>query len=325
MKKCCAIGEALIDFIPNEKGKRLKDVTSFRQVVGGAPTNVAATVAKLGGESFVLTKLGQDAFGDNIISTLDQCGIDTQYIIRSEMLDTSLAFVALSEDGNRDFKFYRKTAADLDYSKDDIPFDAIDECGIIHFCSVSLVESKMKQAHLALIEDAIKKGVLVSFDPNLRLSLWDDHDALRKTVLDFIPYADILKLSDEEVEFITGHKKIEEALPQLFQDRCKMVLYTEGKDGATLYTKSGHKLHTQGICVDVVDTTGAGDSFIGAFLYRMLSFESCLNDIDEKQMMQHLEFANMYAAHTTTKEGALNALAAMDELETFIKDIKKED
>lgn len=180
MKKLCAIGEALIDFIPNEKGKRLKNVGSFRQVVGGAPTNVAASVARLGGKSIVLTKLGEDAFGDNIVDTLNECGIDTCYIKRSKDLDTSLAFVSLSDDGNRDFKFYRKTAADLDYSKDDLPFEAIDDYGIIHFCSVSLVESKMKDAHIALLEYALNHQLVVSFDPNLRLSLWEDHEALKK-------------------------------------------------------------------------------------------------------------------------------------------------
>ncbi|MEG0734501.1 PfkB family carbohydrate kinase, partial [Anaerorhabdus sp.] len=165
MKKLCAIGEALIDFIPNEKGKRLKDVTSFRQVPGGAPANVAASVSRLNGESILLTKLGEDAFGDRIIESLIDSGINTAYIKRSSTKDTSLAFVSLSDDGNRDFKFYRKTAADLDYSPNDIPVDVLDDCGVIHFCSVSLVDSPMKEAHKKLIEIANDKNILISFDP----------------------------------------------------------------------------------------------------------------------------------------------------------------
>lgn len=323
MKKLCAIGEALIDFIPNEKGKRLKDVTSFKQVVGGAPANVAATVSKLGGSSILLTKLGDDAFGDRIVETLSECGIDTQYIKRSHDLDTSLAFVSLSDDGNRDFKFYRKTAADLDYSKEDLPFDEIKHCGIIHFCSVSLVPSKIKEAHRSLIQYALDSNILVSFDPNLRLSLWEDHDALRKTVQEFIEYADLVKLSDEELEFITGKTKIEDALESLFKHRCKAVLYTKGKDGASLYLCDGRKIEVDGCQVNAVDTTGAGDSFIGAFLYELLHQDEEILSIDTPHLQSYLEFANLYAAHTTTKEGALNALASQAELEEFKNTIKK--
>lgn len=323
MKKLCAIGEALIDFIPNEKGKRLKNVTSFKQVVGGAPTNVAASVARLGGESIILTKLGDDAFGDHIVDTLDQCGIDTQYIKRSTNLDTSLAFVSLSDDGNRDFKFYRKTAADLDYSKEDLPYDAVNQCGMIHFCSVSLVESKMKEAHTKLLEYAVEHLIPISFDPNLRLSLWDNHVALKQTVNDFIQYADILKVSDEEVEFITGFENIEDALGNIFKQRCQIVIYTQGKDGATLYFKDGTKIHCSGYHVDVKDTTGAGDSFIGAFLYKVLESNKSLDEIENEEFRAFLDFANIYAAHTTTLEGALDALANQEELQKFVKIIKK--
>ncbi|MEG0177077.1 MAG: carbohydrate kinase [Anaerorhabdus sp.] len=319
MKKLCAIGEALIDFIPNEKGKRLKDVTSFRQVPGGAPANVAASVSRLNGESILLTKLGEDAFGDRIIESLIDSGINTAYIKRSSTKDTSLAFVSLSDDGNRDFKFYRKTAADLDYSPNDIPVDVLDDCGVIHFCSVSLVDSPMKEAHKKLIEIANDKNILISFDPNLRLSLWEDHLALKKTVQEFLPVADIIKLSDEELEFITDCTSINEALPNLFEGKCKLVLYTKGKDGVSCYLRNGETIDVAGYKVDVVDTTGAGDSFIGAFLYKLLE-NNCFNlmEINLEKYTAFLKFANAYAAHTTTKEGALNALASLEEIELFI-------
>ena len=155
--KLCGIGEALIDFIPEVKGQRLKDVPSFKRVAGGAPANVVGAVTKLGIPSKFLTKLGDDPFGDYIVEVLDEA-----------------AFVSLASDGNRDFKFYRKNSADLRYSVEDIPADILNDCGMIHFCSVDLVESPMKEAHKKLIDMAIAQNVKVSFDPNLRFSLWDD-------------------------------------------------------------------------------------------------------------------------------------------------------
>ena len=174
--KLCGIGEALIDFIPEVKGQRLKDVPSFKRVAGGAPANVVGAVTKLGIPSKFLTKLGDDPFGDYIVEVLDEAGIDTSNIARDKEGETALAFVSLASDGNRDFKFYRKNSADLRYSVEDIPADILNDCGMIHFCSVDLVESPMKEAHKKLIDMAIAQNVKVSFDPNLRFSLWDDLD-----------------------------------------------------------------------------------------------------------------------------------------------------
>lgn len=304
-KVLCVIGEALIDFVPDVKGYALKDVPSIHRAVGGAPANVAGAVSKLGLPSKVLTKLGEDAFGDYIIETLQESGIDTSCILRDRNYETSLAFVSLKEDGNRDFAFFRKNSADLHLTEEEIPDNILDDCGMIHFCSVDLVKSSMKQAHRKLIAMAKEKGLLISFDPNLRLSLWESEGCLRKTVNAFLPLANIIKISDEELEFITGKTDIEEALPSLLQENTKCVVYTMGKDGAAVYTKN-LKAVSQGYCVDVVDTTGTGDSFIGAFEYQLL--RDGVEDIEavsKKTFEEYLEFANAYAAYTTTKAGAL--------------------
>lgn len=321
--RLCGIGEALIDFIPDVKGQRLKDVPSFTRVAGGAPANVIGAVTKLGIPSKMLTKLGDDPFGDYIIDVLNEAGIDTSNIERDQEGETALAFVSLAADGNRDFKFYRKNSADLRYSVDDIPEDILDGCGMIHFCSVDLVESPMKEAHKKLIDMAIEKGVKVSFDPNLRFSLWDDLDALKKTVNDFIPYADIIKISDEELEFITGKTDIKDAVPELLSaGRGKYVIYTKGADGAEIYTKDG-MVEAPGYSIEVRDTTGAGDSFIGAFLFCILRDEvEDLNSVSKDKLYEYLDFANAYAANTSTKEGALAAMATMDEIQEWIKNRK---
>ncbi|MBU5459991.1 carbohydrate kinase family protein [Anaerostipes sp. MSJ-23] len=321
--KLCGIGEALIDFIPEVKGQRLKDVPSFTRVAGGAPANVVGAVTKLGIPSKFLTKLGDDPFGDYIVEVLDQAGIDTSNIERDQEGETALAFVSLAADGNRDFKFYRKNSADLRYNVEDIPTDVLDDCGMIHFCSVDLVESPMKQAHKKLIDMAIAQNVKVSFDPNLRFSLWDDLDQLKETVNEFLDYADIIKISDEELEFITGYTDIKDAVPGLLSKRAKYVVYTKGKDGAEVYTKDG-VVEASGYTVDVRDTTGAGDSFIGAFLYCLLRDEvEDLNSVSKETLHSYLDFANAYAANTTTKEGALAAMADAQEVEAWMAQLKK--
>lgn len=319
MKKLISIGEALIDFIPLEKGVRLKDVLMFKKVAGGAPANVAGAVSKLGGQAYFLTKLGKDAFGDHIIEQLSHSGINTQYVLQDENYDTSLAFVSLANDGNREFKFYRKTAADLQYNKDDLPLHILDEVGIVHFCSIDLVESPMKYAHKKLIEEAKKKNIFISFDPNLRLNLWDDHNALRNTIMEYVPYSDCLKISDDELEFITGKKDINDVLPDLFSMGVKIVIYTKGKDGAMIYTPN-ESINVAGHKVEVKDTTGGGDSFIGAFLYCLL--ENDFN-IAKSQIVNYADFANAYAAYTVMQEGALSAMADRETFEVFYNEIKK--
>ena len=205
---------------------------------------------------------------------------------------------------------------------EDNPENILDDCGMIHFCSVDLVESPMKEAHKKLIDMAIEQGVKVSFDPNLRFSLWDDLDALKKTVNDFIPYADIIKISDEELEFITGKTDIKDAVPDLLSGRAKYVIYTKGADGAEIYTKDG-VVEAPGYSIDVRDTTGAGDSFIGAFLFCILRDEiDDLDSVSKDKLYEYLDFANAYAANTSTKEGALAAMATMDEIQEWIKNRK---
>lgn len=320
--RLCAIGEALIDFIPDQKGQRLKDVQSFTRVAGGAPANVAGAVTKLGIPSRFLTKLGDDPFGDYIQEVLDNVGIDTSHIKRDEEGETALAFVSLASDGNRDFKFYRKNSADLRFAPEDLAENVLDDCRMIHFCSVDLVESPMKEAHRKLVQMAIEQGKLVSFDPNLRFSLWDDLNQLKQTVREFIKYADIIKISDEELEFITGCTNMEDALPELFSHRAKYIVYTRGGDGADVYTRQA-KVTAPGYRVEVRDTTGAGDSFIGAFLYCILRDKvEDLETVPEETLRAYLSFANAYAAYTTTKEGALDAMAWADEMDAWIETLK---
>lgn len=310
MKTILAVGEALIDFIPDQKGKGLANVQSFTKKAGGAPANVAAGVAKLGGKALFLSQVGKDGFGEFLKNTLDDVGVNTQYMQTSSAHETSLAFVALDEKGERDFIFYRKNAADLAFDIKTIDLNALDY-DYVHFCSVSLVPSLMKDSHQLLLEHAKKQQKWVSFDPNLRLNLWPDVESCIQTVKAFIPYADILKISDDELELIFKSKDVEGIANDLLSKGLKIFVYTMGDKGARVYTQNGC-VESKGRIPEVVDTTGAGDSFIAAFLYQLSIRDEMLPD--NERLKRILEFANHYASVTISRFGAIEAMATHDEL-----------
>ncbi len=307
MNKLYTIGELLIDFTPTEQNASIATVEQFTKNAGGAPANVAAACAKLGQQAAILTQVGQDAFGDFLIDTLKQAGVDTNYILQTIEGETSLAFVSLTSDGGRDFVFYRRHAADLLYNKEQLPANLFTAKDILHFCSVNLVESPMKHAHVALIEQAHHAGSLVSFDPNVRLPLWNDEMACRQTILEFLPKAHIVKLSEEELLFITAIEDEETAVHSLFQGKVQVLIITRGAEGASLYTKNLHVI-VPADEVHAIDTTGAGDAFIGAMLAILLSKQiiaANLIDFCKQQAVPLLTFANHYAGASTEKHGAI--------------------
>lgn len=314
-----AIGEALIDFTPLQQGQALKDVSSFVRNCGGAPINIAAAVSKLGGNAKVITQLGADPFGDYIIETLEQCHVDISAIKRTALYPTGLAFVSLAADGNRDFTFYRNPSADLFLSPQDITPQTMKECSILHFCSVALVESPMKEAHRKAIALAKDQGAIISFDPNVRLPLWNSEQACKNAILEFAPYADILKISEDELPFLTGHNNIETALSDF--PNAKLLLYTCGAKGSQLVT--ANSIYRQApLAVKAVDTTGAGDAFAAAFLYQLLKdhiTRQALPQLSDKKLQTYLQFANAYAANSTLKHGAVNAMATLSELNAFMQ------
>ena len=316
MKKVIAIGEALIDFIPHEKGRALNNVENFLRVPGGAPLNVAAAVAKLGGKSQMLTKLGQDGFGDAILNEVKPLGVDVSRISRTKEANTALAFVSLREDGERDFSFYRNPSADMLLSAEEICSEDFNERDILHFCSVSLIEAPIKEAHRRAIEIAKEKGCLISFDPNVRLPLWKQPEDCRKAILEFLPLSNIVKISDEELEFITGIKDEKEALDSLLTGDVKVIIYTKGTNGAEFITKE-RVIFSPSFKVSAQDTTGAGDSFIGSLLYQVAEGEYSLEELvtlSEEKVQEILTFSNATAALTVCKKGAIGALPLKEEV-----------
>lgn len=318
-KKLIGIGEALIDFIPQTTGCGISEVEGFGTQVGGAPANVCAAFAKLGGKAQLITQLGQDPFGDKIVKTLDAVPVDTSLIRRTTSANTSLAFVSLQQDGNREFSFYRNPGSDMLYRAQDLDEAAFADVGALHFCSVSLKEGyPMYDAHLRAIELARRHGGMTSFDPNLRLPLFPDLEALRRTVLHFLPQAELIKLSDEELPFLTGETDIQKALPLLLNGRTQLVLYTRGKHGASAFTA-----HASAQCsadpVRALDTTGAGDGFIGAILHCLLQdgiSTDTLSTLTEQTLSEYLEFANRFCSLSVQKHGAISSYPSLSQMQS---------
>jgi fructokinase len=321
MGKLYSIGEVLIDFIPLQKGVALKDVVAFERAPGGAPANVAAAVAKYGQKAAMISKLGNDAFGDFLVEKLVEAGVEIDKVYRTGDANTALAFVSLKENGERDFSFYRNPSADLLLSEEEIDPAWFQSGDILHFCSVDLVESPMKQAHKKAIAAVSAAEGLISFDPNVRLPLWEDPEDCRKAILEFLPTADIVKVSDEELEFITGIKDESKAIQSLFVGNVKAVVYTKGPAGADMILKD-QKFESSGYAVKPVDTTGAGDAFIGGFLYQLLELHANPYNI-ERVLRDHqaaiLQFANASGALTTTGKGAISALPSKEKVELLIE------
>ncbi|WP_314911842.1 carbohydrate kinase, partial [Cardiobacterium hominis] len=200
-----AIGEALIDFVPSRPGKPDADIR-YTPAVGGAPLNVAAAYARLGGKSYILSQVGEDAFGEQIAATAQAAGVDTRYLQRTSDAKTALAFVTLHDNGEREFAFYRDPSADMLYAADNLAAIAPQPGDILHYCSVSLTPGPMREAHRVAIERFRAAGALISFDINLRLPLWPNPADLHAAVQEYLPLADILKISDDELEFVTGER-----------------------------------------------------------------------------------------------------------------------
>ena len=311
-----AIGEALIDFIPDRKNCAFDEVAAFSPKVGGAPANVCAAYARLGGKAKLLTQLGNDPFGHKILDELQTYGIDTSSVKLTDDANTALAFVTVDADGKNTYSFYRNPSADMLYAPENLYASDFDDAYALHFCSVSLGDFPMKQAHKAAIAIQRGKGGIVSFDPNLRFPLWDDLGALRETVLEFLPLADVIKVADEELEFITGETEVAKALPHLFSGRVQLVLITCGKHGAHAFTKA-HSVFRPVEQVEVVDTTGAGDGFIGAFLWKLRRYgvtTATLGSTSEDVLRECLDFANAFCTKSVQQYGAMASYPTADQL-----------
>ena len=315
MGKLITIGEALIDFMPRETGAPLSDVSAFERAPGGAPANVAACAARLGARSMLITQLGEDAFGDFLIKTLRKAGVDVSAVRQAKEAGTGLAFVSLREDGEREFLFYRSPSADMLLEPEFISELWFKEGDILHFCSVALNSAPMRRSHWWAIEQARSKGMLVSFDVNLRFPLWPDAEELRKTVFDFLPGVSLLKASCEELLFLTGEGHDESV--SLMLKKVPVLLVTYGNKGAALNMRDRCVFHP-GYNTPAVDTTGAGDSFVGSILASLLETGTAdLHALSDESIYSMLERAHAVASLVVAQKGAINSMPDPEQVRCF--------
>ncbi|KAM7272864.1 hypothetical protein ACFE04_027528 [Oxalis oulophora] len=300
-------GEMLIDFVPDTSGVSLAESTAFIKAPGGAPANVACAITKLGGASAFIGKFGDDEFGHMLVDILKKNGVNSNGVCFDEHARTALAFVTLKKDGEREFMFYRNPSADMLLKESELNMDLIKKAKIFHYGSISLISEPCRSSHMAAMKAAKAAGVLLSYDPNVRLPLWPSLDAARDGIKSIWNQADMIKVSDDEVAFLTkGDAQKEDVVMSLWHDNLKLLIVTDGEKGCRYFTKK-FKGKVEGFPVKPVDTTGAGDAFVGALLVSVAKDANYLFN-DEGKLKEALKFANACGALCTTQKGAIPAL-----------------
>lgn len=311
-----ALGELLIDFTENgnsEQGNILYEANP-----GGAPCNVLAMLTKLGKKTSFIGKVGNDQFGIRLKGALEEVGIDTGCLQMDDQVHTTLAFVHTFEDGDRDFSFYRNPGADMMLTKDEVPMDVIAASRIFHFGTLSSTHPGVREATRSALAKAKEEGILISFDPNLREPLWESLEDARREIAYGLGYCDILKISDNEMEFMTGttdYTKGVEILRESYQ--IPLILVTLGKDGSRAYYKDCMVEAAPFLSENTIETTGAGDTFCASILNYVL--EHGLEDLSPDQLKEMLTFANAAASLITTRKGALRVMPSKEEVLGFLQ------
>lgn len=297
-----ALGEALIDFTYNgisADGQKL-----FEQNPGGAPANMLASLNKCGKKTAFIGKVGNDMHGQFLKETLEGAGIDTKGLVLGDDVFTTLAFVDINEKGERKFSFARKPGADIMLREDEVDLSILQASKILHVGSLSLTDEPSRSTTLYAIEKAKEFGCLISYDPNYRESLWDSVESAIKEMKSVLPYVDMMKLSDEETVLLTGEDTIEGAAAKIIEGGVSLVAVTLGDKGAYVCNKDGGA-YANGFKSSVVDTTGAGDSFWGGFVYKMLAAGKVPAEVSIEEACDFALFGNAVASLCVEKRGGI--------------------
>lgn len=310
-----ALGELLIDFTMNGESEQGNGL--FEACPGGAPCNVLAMLNKMGKKTAFLGKVGQDQFGILLKNTLDDTGIDTSGLMMDQAVNTTLAFVHTFPDGDREFSFYRNPGADMMLTEDEVSEDFVTKAKLLHFGTLSMTHDVVRAATKKALKIAKDNGMLISFDPNLRPPLWSSLDLAKEQMEYGFGYCDILKISDNEIQFVSGMEDYDEGIKYL-QDKyhIPLILLTLGKDGSRAYYKD-MRVERSGFTCKTIETTGAGDTFCGSSLNYLLEHD--FENLTEEQLGEMLTFANAAAALITTKKGAIRAMPEKEEVLKLIQ------
>lgn len=306
-----ALGEILIDFTPcgkSEAGQRV-----FEQNPGGAPANVLACLNKCGKKTAFIGKVGNDMHGQFLVDVLNDSGICTDGVVVDDSVFTTLAFVALSDSGERSFSFARKPGADTCLTQEELKKEIIRDSKVFHIGSLSLTTEPAKGTTFKALEIAKEAECIVSYDPNYRAPLWDSKEAAIEGMRSVISYVDVMKISDEETALLTDVVEPEEAAKKLVDMGVSIVAVTLGADGALVCTKEGSAV-VSGYNANMIDTTGAGDSFWGGFLNCLLESEKKPSEISLEEVVDFAKYGNAVASLCVEKRGAIPAMPTIEEI-----------
>lgn len=291
----------------------LVNAEGFLKKFGGAPANTAIGLAKLGIPASFMGKVGNDPFGDFLAKTLDDYGVNTKFLFRSKTKPTTLAFVSLTADGKPDFVFYKGAHDDINGEEITLP----SETQLVHLCSVVQSSAQGRAATDKIIDIARKKGVMISYDPNIRPRLWNDEKLLRQVILSTARKVDYLKVSEEELSFLTGTKTIEKGAEKLWSKNLDALFVTLGEKGC-FYKTARFLGYVKGKKVRVVDTTGAGDAFNAGYIHMVYSSRKKVSEMEKEEIEKGLYKATIIAGLTATKKGAIEAFPTEAELSKLL-------
>ncbi len=309
-----ALGELLIDFTMNGQSEQGNNM--FEACPGGAPCNVLALLNKMGKKTAFLGKVGQDQFGTLLKDTITEVGIDSTRLVMDPEVNTTLAFVHTFPDGDREFSFYRNPGADMMLSESDVDPEFIGQAKIFHFGTLSMTHDGVRAATKKAVQAARENGCLISFDPNLRPPLWSSLELAKEQMEYGFGVCDILKISDNEIQFVSGKEDYDEGIAYLQEKyQIPLILLTMGRDGSRAYYK-GMRVQRPGFSVKAIETTGAGDTFCGSSLTYILEHD--FDSLTEEQLGEMLTFANAAAAIVTTKKGAIRSMPERDEVTALL-------
>lgn len=309
-----ALGEMLIDFTMN--GQSGQGNNLFEACPGGAPCNVLAMLNKLGRRTAFIGKVGNDQFGRLLKDTIEELGIETGGLVMDQNINTTLAFVHTFPDGDREFSFYRKPGADMMLSEEEVDYEMIRQSKVFHFGTLSMTDEPVRSATKRALKEAKKAGCLITFDPNLRPPLWKSLEEAREMMEYGFGYCDMLKISDNEIQFISGKEDYDEGIRYLQEKyHIPVIFLTMGKEGSRAYYKD-LRVERAGYTVKAIETTGAGDTFCGCVINGLLKYG--VEHLDEEKLGEILSYANAAAALITTKKGAIRSMPEPSQVEEMI-------
>lgn len=313
-----ALGELLIDF--TENGMSAQGNPLYEANPGGAPCNVLAMLSKLGHKTAFVGKVGDDFFGRQLKGAIEEVGICGDYLRMDPKVHTTLALVHTFSDGDRDFSFYRDPGADMMLTADEIPEELLRDTAIFHFGTLSMTHEGVRAATKKAIAAAEDAGCMLSFDPNLRFPLWKSKEEAREQVLYGLNHCDILKISDNEIQWLTGETDYTKGVEWIRERyRITLILVSMGKEGSRAYYGEKMAQAAPFLREDTVETTGAGDTFCGCVLHYLLEHD--VNSLSEEQLQEMLTFANAAASIITTRKGALRVMPEEREILALQKDV----